>query len=59
MSQKTIREVIDENNESVKEWINEGKFDCHAEMVFAQSLSQIIEAYEKRRNIKGGKTSDS
>lgn len=46
---KTLRECIDEHIKLSDEWIEEGKFNCHAEMVYAQQIKAINELYKKRR----------
>lgn len=43
------KEVIEENIRLTDEWIAEGKFTCNAEMVYAQNMRHINDAYRRRR----------
>ncbi len=51
---KSISECIDEHIRLSKEWLAEGKFNDHYEMVYAQAIKATIELYEKRRAKKEG-----
>ena len=47
---QNIREAIDDHIKITDEWIEEGKFNCQAEMVYAQNIKAINELYKGRRS---------
>ena len=53
---KTMEEVINENIEITEKWIKEGKFNSHAEMVFARNMCATIDQYRKSK--EDSKSSD-